>query len=111
MITIHTLRTIRRCTRTNITSFIASGAAAALVAFGLTAGSQSAVALAATFALAGLAGYQVVWKDRAGSRKRAGQNDFRCLPIELAAKQLDCVYQQMECSWAAGGHGKSTFGW
>ena len=42
-------------------SFIASGAAAALVAFGLTAGEQSAVSLAATFALAGLAGYQVVW--------------------------------------------------
>ena len=42
-------------------SFIASAAAAALVAFGLTAGEESAVSLAATFALAGLAGYQVVW--------------------------------------------------
>jgi H+-translocating NAD(P) transhydrogenase len=42
-------------------SLIASGAAAALVAFGLTADSTSAVSLMATFALAGLAGYQVVW--------------------------------------------------
>jgi len=42
-------------------SFIASGAAAALVAFGLTADSPSAVSLLATFSLAGLAGYQVVW--------------------------------------------------
>ena len=42
-------------------SLIASGAAAALVAFGLTADSPSAVSLLATFALAGLAGYQVVW--------------------------------------------------
>lgn len=42
-------------------SMIASVAAAALVAFGLTADSASAVSLMATFALAGLAGYQVVW--------------------------------------------------
>ncbi|KAL3914860.1 MAG: hypothetical protein SGILL_005916 [Bacillariaceae sp.] len=42
-------------------SMIASVAAAALVAFGLTADSPSAVSLLATFGLAGLAGYQVVW--------------------------------------------------
>ena len=42
-------------------SMLASGAAAVLVAFGLTADSDSAVNLVATFALAGLAGYQVVW--------------------------------------------------
>jgi H+-translocating NAD(P) transhydrogenase len=42
-------------------SFIGTAAAAVLVAFGLTTGEQSAVSLAATFALAGLAGYQVVW--------------------------------------------------
>jgi NAD(P) transhydrogenase len=42
-------------------SVLASGAAAVLVAFGLTADSDSAVNLVATFALAGLAGYQVVW--------------------------------------------------
>lgn len=42
-------------------SLTASFAAAALVAFGLTADSPSAVNLMSTFALAGLAGYQVVW--------------------------------------------------
>ncbi|KAL3912460.1 MAG: hypothetical protein SGILL_006873, partial [Bacillariaceae sp.] len=42
-------------------SMVASVAAAALVAFGLTADSPSAVSLMATFGLAGLAGYQVVW--------------------------------------------------
>jgi NAD(P) transhydrogenase len=42
-------------------SLIASVAAGALVAFGLTADSPSAVNLLATFGLAGLAGYQVVW--------------------------------------------------
>lgn len=42
-------------------SLTASLAAAALVAFGLTADSPSSVNLLATFALAGLAGYQVVW--------------------------------------------------
>lgn len=40
---------------------IASLAAAALVAFGLTTSDMSSVSLLATFALAGLAGYQVVW--------------------------------------------------
>jgi len=40
---------------------IASLAAACLVAFGLTTDSESSVSLLATFALAGLAGYQVVW--------------------------------------------------
>jgi NAD(P) transhydrogenase len=40
---------------------LASLAAAALLAFGLTADSQESVSLLATFALAGLAGYQVVW--------------------------------------------------
>jgi NAD(P) transhydrogenase len=40
-------------------SLYASFAAVALVAFGLTADSDSAVSLMATFALAGLAGYQV----------------------------------------------------
>ena len=42
-------------------AMIASVAAGALVAFGLTADSPSAVSLMATFGLAGLAGYQVVW--------------------------------------------------
>lgn len=42
-------------------TMIASAGAAALVAFGLTADSPSAISLMATFALAGLAGYQVVW--------------------------------------------------
>lgn len=42
-------------------SFLGSILAAALVAFGLTADSESSVNLMATFALAGLAGYQVVW--------------------------------------------------
>jgi NAD(P) transhydrogenase len=42
-------------------AMIASFAAAALVALGLTADSPSAVSLMATFGLAGLAGYQVVW--------------------------------------------------
>jgi NAD(P) transhydrogenase len=42
-------------------SMFASAVAAALVAFGLTSDSESAVTLLATFALAGLAGYQVVW--------------------------------------------------
>jgi H+-translocating NAD(P) transhydrogenase len=42
-------------------SMLASGAAAALVAFGLTADSPAAISLMATFGLAGLAGYQVVW--------------------------------------------------
>ena len=40
---------------------LASIAAVALVAFGLTAESMDSVTLLATFALAGLAGYQVVW--------------------------------------------------
>jgi H+-translocating NAD(P) transhydrogenase len=40
---------------------IASLAAVTLVAFGLTTTSTEAVTLLATFALAGLAGYQVVW--------------------------------------------------
>lgn len=40
---------------------IASLAAAALLAFGLTADSANSVSLMCTFALAGLAGYQVVW--------------------------------------------------
>lgn len=42
-------------------ALLASVAASALVAFGLTADSPSAVNLMATFGLAGLAGYQVVW--------------------------------------------------
>jgi NAD(P) transhydrogenase len=42
-------------------TMIASAAAAILVGFGLTADSPSAVNLLATFGLAGLAGYQVVW--------------------------------------------------
>eukprot|EP00934_Nitzschia_sp_Nitz4_P007910 Nitzschia sp. Nitz4//scaffold11_size288233//39866//43487//NITZ4_000738-RA/size288233-snap-gene-0.40-mRNA-1//-1//CDS//3329533966//7900//frame0 len=40
---------------------IASLAAAALVGFGLTADTQSSISLMSSFALAGLAGYQVVW--------------------------------------------------
>ena len=40
---------------------IASLAAVAMLAFGLTADSPESVSLLATFALAGLAGYQVVW--------------------------------------------------
>ena len=40
---------------------IASLAAAALLAFGLGSGSGDSVALLSSFALAGLAGYQVVW--------------------------------------------------
>lgn len=40
---------------------LASLVAVALLAFGLTGDSPSSVSLAATFALAGLAGYQVVW--------------------------------------------------
>jgi NAD(P) transhydrogenase len=40
---------------------LASLAAAALLAFGFTADSANSVSLMATFALAGLAGYQVVW--------------------------------------------------
>lgn len=40
---------------------LASIAAATLLAFGLTGDSPDSVQLAATFALAGLAGYQVVW--------------------------------------------------
>lgn len=40
---------------------IASLAAAALVAFGLSAESPDSITILATFALAGLAGYQVVW--------------------------------------------------
>ena len=40
---------------------IASLAAFALVAFGYSANSSESVSLMATFALAGLAGYQVVW--------------------------------------------------
>jgi NAD(P) transhydrogenase len=40
---------------------VASLAAAVLLAFGLTGDSPDSVQLAATFALAGLAGYQVVW--------------------------------------------------
>ena len=40
---------------------IASLAALAMLAFGLTTDSPESVALLATFALAGLAGYQVVW--------------------------------------------------
>jgi NAD(P) transhydrogenase len=42
-------------------TMIASLAAMVLVGFGLSADSPSAVALLATFSLAGLAGYQVVW--------------------------------------------------
>eukprot|EP00538_Stauroneis_constricta_P012665 CAMPEP_0119547806 /NCGR_PEP_ID=MMETSP1352-20130426/1838_1 /TAXON_ID=265584 /ORGANISM="Stauroneis constricta, Strain CCMP1120" /LENGTH=1139 /DNA_ID=CAMNT_0007592843 /DNA_START=69 /DNA_END=3488 /DNA_ORIENTATION=+ len=42
-------------------SLVASVAAAALVAFGLTADSESAIMLLATFGLAGLAGYTTVW--------------------------------------------------
>ena len=42
-------------------TMIASLAAAVLIAFGLNVDSPSAVSLLATFALAGLAGYQVVW--------------------------------------------------
>ncbi len=40
---------------------IASLAAAALLAFGFNTDSHDSVSLMATFALAGLAGYQVVW--------------------------------------------------
>ena len=40
---------------------IASFAAAALLAYGVTAGDHDSVALMSSFALAGLAGYQVVW--------------------------------------------------
>lgn len=40
---------------------IASIAAGALIAFGLTTDSSESISLMATFALAGLAGYQVVW--------------------------------------------------
>lgn len=40
---------------------IASLAAAALVAFGVTAGDHDSITLMGSFALAGLAGYQVVW--------------------------------------------------
>ena len=40
---------------------IASVAAAALLAFGYTSDAPESVSLMATFALAGLAGYQVVW--------------------------------------------------
>jgi NAD(P) transhydrogenase len=40
---------------------IASLVAAALVAFGLSAESPDSINILATFALAGLAGYQVVW--------------------------------------------------
>mmetsp|Transcript_29336 Transcript_29336/g.45621 ORF Transcript_29336/g.45621 Transcript_29336/m.45621 type:complete len:1123 (+) Transcript_29336:90-3458(+) len=40
---------------------IASLVAAALVAFGITTGDHDSVSLMASFALAGLAGYQVVW--------------------------------------------------
>jgi len=40
---------------------VASLAAAALVAFGVTTGDHDSVALMSSFALAGLAGYQVVW--------------------------------------------------
>ena len=40
---------------------VATLAAAALLAFGLTTDSPDAVSLMSTFALAGLAGYQVVW--------------------------------------------------
>lgn len=42
-------------------ALLASVAASALVGFGLTADSPSTVNLLATFGLAGLAGYQVVW--------------------------------------------------
>ena len=42
-------------------TMIASAAAALLVGFGLTADSPNAINLMATFGLAGLAGYQVVW--------------------------------------------------
>ncbi len=42
-------------------TMIASAAAAVLVGFGLTADSPNAINLMATFGLAGLAGYQVVW--------------------------------------------------
>merc|ERR1711935_736673 len=42
-------------------SMIASAAAAILLAFGFTAGDHDSVNLMATFGLAGLAGYQVVW--------------------------------------------------
>ena len=42
-------------------TMIASATAALLVGFGLTADSSSSVNLMATFGLAGLAGYQVVW--------------------------------------------------
>jgi NAD(P) transhydrogenase len=40
---------------------LASAVATALVLFGITAEDQSSVSLMASFALAGLAGYQVVW--------------------------------------------------
>lgn len=40
---------------------IASFAAAALLAYGVTAGDHDSIALMSSFALAGLAGYQVVW--------------------------------------------------
>lgn len=40
---------------------IATLAATALLAFGITSDSPDAVSLMSTFALAGLAGYQVVW--------------------------------------------------
>ena len=40
---------------------LGSFAAAALLAFGITTGDHDSVSLMASFALAGLAGYQVVW--------------------------------------------------
>jgi NAD(P) transhydrogenase len=40
---------------------ISSVAAAALLAYGITAVDQDSVAIMSSFALAGLAGYQVVW--------------------------------------------------
>ena len=42
-------------------SQIASLAATALLAFGVTSGEHDSVAIMSSFALAGLAGYQVVW--------------------------------------------------
>lgn len=42
-------------------SQIASALAAALLAFGFTASSHDSIAMLSSFALAGLAGYQVVW--------------------------------------------------
>lgn len=68
---------------------IATIASAALLAYGVTAGSHDDVAIMSSFALAGLAGYQVVWGVAPALRKLHGCNMF---PILISSTMFLLIF-------------------